>query len=184
MFNLWDPRNHLERWPVRVRFVLTAFRGRSEGNWRTCGSTKSRGHSGNLTPSRDTPTLPHRIKLMISVFQDILDNFQQNCILSQFFSFGTKRIQWQYNRTGVAQTVRVSVCHILYCALWHGFESHQCWKMYVDEKKLNCNADQEVNRCRTKGGSEEFYCGLVTKHTSKWSTLALKPRADVTSKQG
>ena len=81
-------------------------------------------------------------------------------------------------RVGVAEWLRALCCGMLS----RGFESDQClWThdlQQVDELK-RCNrhaGHQEVSRCCTRGESEDHR----GKHTSEGSTLALKPRADVT----
>ena len=69
-------------------------------------------------------------------------------------------------------------CSVNSCNMsFHHLEHNFC--KYVAQKQLDSHAGhQEISRCRTRGESEKICCTQAVKHTSKGSTLALKPRVD------
>ena len=93
-----------------------------------------------------------------------------------FVSNISDRKLFQSGRAGVAK------CFTGLCCVEHGWlwvrspNFHQCLWTHM-QKKLGCHADPyTVSRCHTRGESVDH----SSKKACKGSTLALKPRADIT----
>ena len=121
------------------------------------------------------------------------DVFPRNCSWYQILT-----VHWWYSQerqnswidltisqrsVKIPQSVECLFCHILWCSSIPdpGLMPHQYLCASMWKKWLSCHAGhQEISRCHTRGEFEEFVAHTQRSTQTRESTLALKPRTDVT----